>query len=138
MGKGGSVGMPTSPAVLRSTVTSLADDDGPSPAKRPKPDPAKQSKSGQAHTLVPVTNPATGETIAQVEMCTKADVDATVAAAQAALPGWAGLTSKRRAAIMLKFHALVMEVGRGQAPTPLDWQMSKARQSPAPDMPLTH
>ena len=106
MGKGGQASKPV--RTLRSTITSLAADE-PSPAKRQKPYPVKPDVGTGQRELVAVTNPATGETIAQVEMCTSNDVDASVAAAQAALPGWAGLTSKRRAAIMLKFHSLVME-----------------------------
>jgi acyl-CoA reductase-like NAD-dependent aldehyde dehydrogenase len=36
-----------------------------------------------------------------------ADVEAAVAAADAAFPSWSGLTIKSRAAIMMKFHSLV-------------------------------
>ena len=97
------------PLILRSTITSIAaTDDEPSPAKKQKPYPVRQNGTGKRE-LVPVTNPATGAVIAEVEMCTNDDVSAAVAAAQAALPGWSGLTSKRRAAIMLKFLMLVEE-----------------------------
>jgi acyl-CoA reductase-like NAD-dependent aldehyde dehydrogenase len=51
--------------------------------------------------------PFTGEAIARVELATAAEVDHAVASASAEFPRWAGLTMKRRAQIMLKFHALV-------------------------------
>ena len=58
---------------------------------------------------IEVTNPATGKPIAYVKCADASVVDAAVAAAKAALPGWAGLTVKRRAQIMLRFHALIEE-----------------------------
>ena len=66
---------------------------------------AKQAPSPSATTL-DVTNPATGSKIAEVKMGSAADVDAAVDAAKAAFPAWSGLTQKRRAAIMMKFHSL--------------------------------
>ena len=56
--------------------------------------------------MLDVTNPATGGKIAEVKMGEAADVDAAVSAASAAFPAWSGLTQKRRAAIMMKFHSL--------------------------------
>ena len=50
---------------------------------------------------IEVTNPATGKPIAYVKCADASVVSAAVAAAKAALPGWAGLTVKRRAQIML-------------------------------------
>jgi aldehyde dehydrogenase (NAD+) len=47
--------------------------------------------------LFDVSNPATGKVIARVTNGTKADVDAAVAAARAALPAWKGLTPHARA-----------------------------------------
>ena len=69
---------------------------------------AKQAPSPSATTL-DVTNPATGSKIAEVKMGSAADVDAAVDAAKAAFPAWSGLTQKRRAAIMMKFHSLCTE-----------------------------
>jgi malonate-semialdehyde dehydrogenase (acetylating)/methylmalonate-semialdehyde dehydrogenase len=53
--------------------------------------------------------PGTGEMIGTVAISGAADVDAAVAAAKAAHPAWAGMTSKGRAAIMMKWHHLIDE-----------------------------
>lgn len=58
---------------------------------------------------LPVTSPVTSAKIGNVALSNQADVDAAVAAASAAFPKWSSLTSKSRAAIMLKFHSLVNE-----------------------------
>ena len=58
---------------------------------------------------MPVTSPTTGEVVSNVQLGSAADVDRAVAAAKEAHPAWAALTSKRRAAIMLKFHGLCTE-----------------------------
>ena len=62
-------------------------------------------------SYLPVHNPATTSSvpIASVALSSTPDVDAAVAAANAALPKWSGMTVKSRAAIMLKYHALVRE-----------------------------
>ncbi|GKY98274.1 hypothetical protein MPSEU_000785000 [Mayamaea pseudoterrestris] len=56
-----------------------------------------------------VHNPADGAVIAKVALSNETDVDKAVAAAQTAFASWSKLTIKTRAAIMLKFHALVQE-----------------------------
>jgi malonate-semialdehyde dehydrogenase (acetylating)/methylmalonate-semialdehyde dehydrogenase len=56
-----------------------------------------------------VVNPSTGAVIGKVGISTSNDVEAAVAAANAAYPAWSALTIKARASIMLKFHALVRE-----------------------------
>lgn len=58
---------------------------------------------------LPVTSPISSATIGDVALSSTADVDAAVAAASEAFPKWSSLTSKSRAAIMLKFHHLVNE-----------------------------
>lgn len=58
---------------------------------------------------LPVQNPADFSTIATVALSTSPDVAAAVAAAEQALPSWSSLTIKARAAIMLRFHALVRD-----------------------------
>lgn len=58
---------------------------------------------------LPVHNPADASTIGSVALSTAPDVAAAVAAAEQALPAWSNLTIKARAAIMLRFHALVRE-----------------------------
>jgi malonate-semialdehyde dehydrogenase (acetylating)/methylmalonate-semialdehyde dehydrogenase len=54
-----------------------------------------------------VTNPATGAVSAQVRLGSSADVNAAVAAAQAAFPAWADLPPLRRARVMFKFLELL-------------------------------
>jgi malonate-semialdehyde dehydrogenase (acetylating)/methylmalonate-semialdehyde dehydrogenase len=58
---------------------------------------------------LPVQNPADDSTIGKVALSTASDVETAVAAAEEALPAWSNLTIKARAAIMMKFHALVQE-----------------------------
>ncbi len=60
-----------------------------------------------------VTNPATGAAVRKVPLCGKADVDAAVAAAKAAFPGWRATTPLRRARIMARFREL-MEANRDE------------------------
>ncbi|TNF52227.1 MAG: aldehyde dehydrogenase family protein, partial [Burkholderiales bacterium] len=55
----------------------------------------------------PVTNPATGEVTGRVLLASAADVNAAVAAAEAAFPAWADTPPIRRARIMFKFLELV-------------------------------
>ena len=54
-----------------------------------------------------IFNPATGEVVLQVPLGSAADVDAALAAATAALPGWADTTPLRRARILFKFKELL-------------------------------
>jgi len=54
-----------------------------------------------------VTNPATGQVTGKVALAAKADVDAAVAAAQAAFPAWADTPPIRRARVMFKFLELL-------------------------------
>jgi succinate-semialdehyde dehydrogenase/glutarate-semialdehyde dehydrogenase len=55
-----------------------------------------------------VTNPATGETLAQVADLDAADARAAIEAAAAALPAWSARTAKERAAVMRKWFELIM------------------------------
>lgn len=61
----------------------------------------------KASSVRDVVSPATGEVVAQVELGSAADVDKAVESAEDAFPSWGGQTIKRRAQVMLKFHALV-------------------------------
>ncbi len=54
-----------------------------------------------------VFNPATGDAQAEVALAIRADVDAAVAAAKAAFPGWADTPPIRRARLMNRYLALV-------------------------------
>jgi len=56
-----------------------------------------------------VCNPATGEAIDEIGLTDRAGVEAAVAAAQEALPGWANTPPAKRAAVMFRFNALLIE-----------------------------
>jgi len=55
-----------------------------------------------------VTNPATGETIAQVASLGREAVDRAAAAAAEAMPAWAAMTAKQRAAILRRWYELMI------------------------------
>jgi malonate-semialdehyde dehydrogenase (acetylating)/methylmalonate-semialdehyde dehydrogenase len=57
----------------------------------------------------PVINPATGDEIGRVFLADQELVDRAVAVAAAAFPAWSATTPTRRAAVMHKFRALLME-----------------------------
>ncbi|MGZ8818285.1 MAG: aldehyde dehydrogenase family protein, partial [Mycobacterium sp.] len=56
-----------------------------------------------------VVNPGNGALVAEMALATPGDVDAAVAAARAALPGWAGATPADRSAVLAKLAALTAE-----------------------------
>ena len=56
-----------------------------------------------------VSNPATGETIAEIARCGTAETRRAIEAASRALVGWRQITVKERAAILRKWFELVME-----------------------------
>ena len=56
-------------------------------------------------------NPATGAVTKHVPLATSAEVDAAVAAAKAALPGWASTPPHVRARVMFRFRDLVEQNG---------------------------
>ncbi|MGW0545664.1 gamma-aminobutyraldehyde dehydrogenase [Streptomyces altiplanensis] len=62
--------------------------------------------SGRTHTVV---DPATGEKVYAYELASTADVDAAVAAARAAFPGWSGATPGERSDAMHRFAAVLAE-----------------------------
>jgi malonate-semialdehyde dehydrogenase (acetylating) / methylmalonate-semialdehyde dehydrogenase len=53
---------------------------------------------------LPVTNPATGETLARVPLSSAADLDAAVRAAREALPAWRGVSVIERGRILFKLR----------------------------------
>jgi aldehyde dehydrogenase (NAD+) len=65
--------------------------------------------SGQASTAIDVVNPATEEIIDQVPAGDPADVDAAVAAARKAFPGWAATSPAERAGLLDAAAALLAE-----------------------------
>ncbi|MFE7853673.1 gamma-aminobutyraldehyde dehydrogenase [Streptomyces sp. NPDC057403] len=62
--------------------------------------------SGRTHAVV---DPATGEEVYTYELAGTDDVDAAVAAARAAFPGWAGLTPGERSDALHRFAAVLAE-----------------------------
>jgi len=65
------------------------------------------SALGSSTRAQDVFNPATGAVTGRVQLANAADVDAAVAAAQAAFPDWADTPPIRRARVMFKFLELV-------------------------------
>ena len=64
-----------------------------------------------ANTVASI-NPATGEKIADVSSATAADMNAAVAAARAALPGWQALTGHQRARYLYALARQVLKHSR--------------------------
>jgi succinate-semialdehyde dehydrogenase/glutarate-semialdehyde dehydrogenase len=65
--------------------------------------------SAAAGTTSEVRNPATGEVLATVPAMCAAEARAAIAAAHAAFGPWRALTAKDRAAILKRFHALMLQ-----------------------------
>ena len=63
--------------------------------------------AGSSSRFQDVFNPATGAVTGRVALATAADVDAAVAAAQAAFPAWAEVPPIRRARVMFRFLELL-------------------------------
>lgn len=63
--------------------------------------------SGRSGRYGDVFNPNTGEVQARVALASRADVEAAVASAAAAQPGWAAINPQRRARVMFKFLELI-------------------------------
>jgi succinate-semialdehyde dehydrogenase/glutarate-semialdehyde dehydrogenase len=57
----------------------------------------------------PVTNPASGAELARVADCSAEETRRAIAAAEAALPDWRAKTATARAAILRKWHDLILE-----------------------------
>ncbi len=68
---------------------------------------AGQPTAGQGQRTQAVFNPALGTEARRLRLAERADVDAAVAAAQAAFPAWADTPPIRRARVLLKFLELV-------------------------------
>ncbi|MDL2191274.1 CoA-acylating methylmalonate-semialdehyde dehydrogenase [Cobetia sp. LC6] len=68
-----------------------------------------QVTRGDSCATQDVFNPATGKVTGQVALARNSDVDAAVAAADAAFPAWADTPPIRRARVMFKFLALLNE-----------------------------
>jgi succinate-semialdehyde dehydrogenase / glutarate-semialdehyde dehydrogenase len=57
----------------------------------------------------PVNNPATGDELARVADCGPAETQRAIAAAEAALPAWRAKTATARAALLRRWHDLILE-----------------------------
>jgi malonate-semialdehyde dehydrogenase (acetylating)/methylmalonate-semialdehyde dehydrogenase len=68
--------------------------------------------SGTGTRFSEVFDPATGQVARRVVLGSRADVDAAVAAATAALPGWSAQTPLARARVMFKFRDLLEQNSR--------------------------
>jgi len=63
----------------------------------------------QAASTFDVTNPATGEVIAQVAKAGKVETEQAIAAAERAFPAWRAQTAKARAEILTRWYQLIIE-----------------------------
>lgn len=68
-----------------------------------------QPRPGTSGRTQDVVNPATGEPVLSYELASTADVDAAVAAAAAAFPGWSGATPGERSDALHRFAAVLAE-----------------------------
>lgn len=66
---------------------------------------------GSSERTSNIFDPAQGAVIGQVRMATRSDVDAAVASARAAFPGWAGMTPLRRSRILNRFRDILEQNG---------------------------
>lgn len=56
-----------------------------------------------------VSDPASGQLIAEVPHCGSVDTRRAINAADSALPGWRALSAHARAAVLMRWHALLLE-----------------------------
>ncbi|MET7618751.1 gamma-aminobutyraldehyde dehydrogenase [Streptomyces sp. NPDC005408] len=68
-----------------------------------------QLRPGTSGRTQDIVNPATGETVHSYEAAGTADVDAAVAAARAAFPGWAGATPGERSDALHRFASVLSD-----------------------------
>jgi len=61
-----------------------------------------------AREMMDVEKPFTGEALGRVARCEEEDVERAVLEARAAQPGWASTSLDRRAAVLRRFHDLVL------------------------------
>jgi malonate-semialdehyde dehydrogenase (acetylating)/methylmalonate-semialdehyde dehydrogenase len=66
-------------------------------------------REGASGRTADVTDPATGEVTGQVALASTEEVDAAVAAATTAFPGWRDTSLTRRSAVLFKFRELLNE-----------------------------
>ncbi len=68
---------------------------------------AGQPQEGRSGRFADVFDPNTGEVQARVPLASRAEVEAAIANAEAAQPGWAALNPQRRARVLMRFLELV-------------------------------
>jgi malonate-semialdehyde dehydrogenase (acetylating)/methylmalonate-semialdehyde dehydrogenase len=68
-----------------------------------------ERREGASGRTGDVTDSATGEVIGEVPLATTEEVDAAVAAASAAFPGWRDTSLAKRTAVLFKFRELLNE-----------------------------
>jgi malonate-semialdehyde dehydrogenase (acetylating)/methylmalonate-semialdehyde dehydrogenase len=56
-----------------------------------------------------VTDPATGQITAKVPLASRTDVEAAIASAHAAFPGWASVPAAKRAQVLFRFRDLIVK-----------------------------
>src|SRR6266480_38830 len=66
-----------------------------------------RSVAGTSGRSGPVFNPATGEQTAEVDLASVEELDAAVAAAKAAFPGWRATSLSSRAEVLFRFRDLL-------------------------------
>ena len=65
-------------------------------------------KESKTETYMPVTDSSTGEVIAEVPCCTVNEVEAAIAAAQAAFPAWSQKSLSARTQMMFKWRTVLL------------------------------
>lgn len=83
-----------------------------------------QWREGGGHTLQPVVDPSTGDTLAELRHASAADVDAAVAAADAAFDGWRRTPAIERARL-LRAGAALLRGRREQVATLIALELGK-------------
>ncbi len=78
-------------------------------ATQPAPNYINGKWTDAAHDLLPVINPATGETVGQVPLSTAAEVSSAVSAAAAAFPQWRRIPAAERVQFLWKLKFLLEE-----------------------------
>jgi malonate-semialdehyde dehydrogenase (acetylating)/methylmalonate-semialdehyde dehydrogenase len=63
-----------------------------------------ERREGASGRTAPVTDSATGEVLGEVALAATEEVDAAVAAANAAYPGWRDMSLTRRTAVLFRFR----------------------------------
>ena len=96
-----------------------------------------QRRTGSSPETFPVTDPATGRTIERVQLADAADVDAAVASARAAFPGWSTTPPVERATALARLAETLDVRSAGLAAVETDQTGKPIRLSTGFDVPGT-